>query len=92
MKWCRKKHSGDNNKPNDNIQLNCCSASTTSQVEEEKSLTRTLVRDKKTNEYAVIVADLYKAYDDSNVVRGIDFVVKQGASMCVGVEIIFLII
>lgn len=61
------------------IQLNCCSANSTSEVEEEKSLTRTLVRDKKVNDYAVIVANLYKAYDDSDVVRGIDFAVKQGA-------------
>lgn len=48
------------------------------QVEEEKTLTRTLVRDRRTNDYAVIVANLYKQYDNSDVVRGIDFAVKQG--------------
>lgn len=77
---CRKKKVPDDNspKPSDNIQLNCCSASQSSQVEEEKSLTRTLVRDKKLNDYAIIVANLYKAYDEADVVRGIDFAVKQG--------------
>lgn len=65
-------------KSNDSLQLNCCTTNTNSQVEEEKSLTRTLVRDKKLHEYAVIVANLHKAYDDSDVVRGIDFAVKQG--------------
>lgn len=61
------------------MQMNCCSASGNSQVEEEKTLTRTLVRDKKLNDYAVIVSNLCKAYDDSDVVRGIDFAVKQGS-------------
>lgn len=80
FQWCRKKRldETDHSKSGD-IQLNCCSSnSSSSQVEEEKSLTRTLVRDKKLNDYAVIVANLYKAYDDSDVVRGIDFAVKQG--------------
>lgn len=79
LKWCRKKRSDDNLKPSDSLQLNCCSASTNSQVEEEKSLTRTLVRDKKLNDYAIIVANLYKQYDEADVVRGIDFAVKQGS-------------
>lgn len=79
LKWCKCRRRKDNSKPNDSIQLNCCnSASTDSQVEEEKSLTRTLVRDKKMSDYAIIVANLRKAYDDSNVVRGIDFAIKQG--------------
>lgn len=78
FKWGRRKHPNDNISKSGDIQLNCCSANSTSQVEEEKSLTRTLVRDKKLNDYAVIVANLYKAYDDSNVVCGIDFAVKQG--------------
>lgn len=52
--------------------------SSDSQVEEEKSLTRTLVHDKKMSDYAIIVRDLCKAYDDSDVVRGIDFAIKQG--------------
>lgn len=79
FRWGRKKRANaDDLKSSDNIQLNCCSANSNSQVEEEKSLTRTLVRDKKLNDYAVIVANLYKAYDSSDVVRGIDFAVKQG--------------
>lgn len=77
FRWCRKKRSDDNHSKTESIQMNCCSAN--SQVEEEKSLTRTLVRDKKLNDYAVIVANLYKAYDNSDVVRGIDFAVKQGS-------------
>lgn len=48
------------------------------EVEEEKSLTRTLVRDRKLNDYAIIVANLHKVYDDSDVIKGIDFAVKQG--------------
>lgn len=59
------------------MQLNH-STNSNSQVEEEKTLTRTLVRDRRTNDYAVIVSNLYKQYDDSDVVRGIDFAVKQG--------------
>lgn len=78
LKWLRKKRVDGDHSKSDNIQLNCCSANSNSQVEEEKSLTRTLVRDKKLNDYAVIVANLYKVYDNSNVVRGIDFAVKQG--------------
>lgn len=79
LKWRRPKRIDENRtKTVGDIQLNCCSTNSDSQVEEEKSLTRTLVRDKKLNDYAVIVANLYKAYDDSNVVRGIDFAVKQG--------------
>lgn len=79
FRWGRKKRANaDDPKSSDNIQLNCCSANSNSQVEEEKSLTRTLVRDKKLNDYAVIVANLYKNYDNSDVVRGIDFAVKQG--------------
>lgn len=79
LKWCRCRRRKDNPKPSDSMQLNCCnSVSTDSQVEEEKSLTRTLVRDKKMSDYAIIVANLCKAYDDSNVVRGIDFAIKQG--------------
>lgn len=79
FRWGRKKRSHD--KPdgaNDNIQLNCCSESATSQVEQEKTLTRTLIRDKKIHEYAVIVVNLHKEYDDSAVVRGIDFAIKPG--------------
>lgn len=51
---------------------------TKSLVDQEKTLTRSLVRDKKFHEYAVIVVNLHKAYDDSDVVRGIDFAVKPG--------------
>lgn len=60
------------------MQLNSSSESTTSQVEQEKTLTRSLVRDKKFHEYAIIVMNLHKAYDDSDVVRGINFAVKSG--------------
>lgn len=78
-------------KSGDNLQLNCCAANTNSEVEEEKSLTRTLVRDKKLNDYAIIVANLHKNYDDSDVVKGIDFVVKQGEDLNVQRQkIIFL--
>lgn len=76
FRWGRKRRTKDESKGD--MPLNCCSANSTSQVEEEKSLTRTLVRDKKLQDYAVIVFDLCKAYDNSNVVRGIDFAVKQG--------------
>lgn len=83
LRWCkRNKRSDGSQKPSDNIQLSCCSASTNSQVEEEKTLTRTLVRDNKLSDYAIIVANLCKAYDDSDVVRGIDFVVKKGMTIC----------
>lgn len=78
FRWRRRKQHENLSKNGDNMQLNCCTTNSNSEVEEEKSLTRTLVRDKKLNDYAVIVANLYKAYDDSNVVRGIDFAVKQG--------------
>ena len=78
FRCCRsnKKRPKDSSQSN-SMQLNH-SSSSNSQVEEEKTLTRTLVRDRRTNDYAVIVANLYKAYDDSDVVRGIDFAVKQG--------------
>ncbi|XP_055305939.1 phospholipid-transporting ATPase ABCA1 isoform X3 [Sitodiplosis mosellana] len=78
FRWGRKKRSKDNQSKTGDIQLNCCSANSSSEVEEEKSLTRTLVREHKLKDYAVIVANLYKAYDSSDVVRGIDFAVKQG--------------
>lgn len=78
FRWRRKKRSNDKQKSSDNIQLNCCTESATSQVEQEKTLTRTLVRDKKFHEYAMIVVNLHKAYNDSDVVRGIDFAVKPG--------------
>lgn len=79
LKWCRCRRRKDHPKSSNSMQLNCCnSVSADSQVEEEKSLTRTLVRDNKMCDYAIIVANLCKAYDDSNVVRGIDFAVKQG--------------
>lgn len=78
-RWGRNKRSDTDHTQPDSIQLNCCSTNSNSQVEEEKTLTRSLVREKKLNDYAVIVANLYKAYDDSNVVRGIDFAVKQGS-------------
>lgn len=58
------------------IQLNCCSNN--SEVEVEKTLTQTLVRDRKLDEYAIIVSNLHKSYDDTNAVKGIDFVVKKG--------------
>lgn len=80
FRWCRsKKRSGDGHSQSNNMQLNH-SISSNTQVEEEKTLTRTLVRDRRTNDYAVIVANLYKAYNESDVVRGIDFAVKQGAT------------
>lgn len=44
----------------------------------EKTLTQTLVRDRKLDEYAIIVSNLHKSYDDMNAVQGIDFVVKKG--------------
>lgn len=78
FRWRRKKRLDNQHTKSDSMQLNCCSANSNSQVEEEKTLTRSLVRENKLNDYAVIVANLYKAYDDSNVVRGIDFAVKQG--------------
>lgn len=78
LRWRRKKRLDNERTKSDSMQLNCCSDNSNSQVEEEKTLTRSLVRDKKLNDYAVIVANLYKAYDNSNVVRGIDFAVKQG--------------
>lgn len=78
LRWRQKKRIDEQRSKSGDIQMNCCSSNSDSQVEEEKSLTRTLVREQKLKEYAVIVANLYKAYDDSNVVRGIDFAVKQG--------------
>lgn len=81
FRWCRssKKRPGDGHSQSNSMQLNNHTTNNSnSQVEEEKTLTRTLVRDRRTNDYAVIVANLYKQYDDSDVVRGIDFAVKQG--------------
>lgn len=67
----------------DAMQLNCCSAN--SEVESEKVLTRTLVRDRKINDYAIVVSNLQKAYDDFTAVNGIDFVVKKGEPLiCIG--------
>lgn len=77
LRWCRSKKKRDGHSQSNSMQLNH-STNSNLQVEEEKTLTRTLVRDRRTNDYAVIVANLYKAYDDSDVVRGIDFAVKQG--------------
>lgn len=79
FRWCRssKKRPNSGHSQSNSMQLNH-STNSNSQVEEEKTLTRTLVRDRRTNDYAVIVSNLYKQYDDSDVVRGIDFAVKQG--------------
>lgn len=77
LKWITKCKS--NQKTADaSMQLNCCSTNSNSEVQEEKSLTSTLVRDKKLDEYAIVVSNLHKAYDDFNAVNGIDFVVKKG--------------
>lgn len=76
LRWRRKKRPNDSFKPNDTIQMDA--TNTKSLVDQEKTLTRSLVRDKKFHEYAVIVVNLHKAYDDSDVVRGIDFAVKPG--------------
>lgn len=77
LQWCRSNKKRDSHSQSNSMQLNH-STNSNSQVEEEKTLTRTLVRDRRTNDYAVIVANLYKQYDNSDVVRGIDFAVKQG--------------
>lgn len=58
------------------MQLNCCQSD--SEVQQEKTLTRTLVRDKKLSDYAIIVSNLHKSYDDFTAVDGIDFAVKKG--------------
>lgn len=58
------------------IQLRCCAVN--DQVQEEKVLTQTLVRDRKLNDYAIIVSNLHKSYENVNAVNGIDFVVKKG--------------
>lgn len=71
FKWC----SAGKNCKND-MQLNCCQSD--SEVEQEKTLTRTLVRDKKLSDYAIIVSNLHKSYDDVTAVDGIDFAVKKG--------------
>lgn len=72
-------------RPKNSTQLNH-SANINSQVEEERTLTRTFVRNRRPNglnDYAVIVANLYKTYerydryDDSDAVRDIDFAVKR---------------
>lgn len=56
--------------------LNCCKPN--SEVEDEKSLARILVREKKLDEYAIIVSNLKKNYNDFSAVNGIDFAVKKG--------------
>lgn len=56
--------------------LNCCTSN--SEVQVEKFLTRTLVRDKKVDDYAIIVSNLRKSYNEFTAVDGIDFAVKKG--------------
>lgn len=58
------------------IQMN--SPDNNKEVQEEKTLTRTLVRDQRIHEYAIVVSDLHKSYENINAVNGIDFVVKRG--------------
>lgn len=78
FKWCS---AGKNcKKTKDNMQLNCCQSD--SEVQQEKTLTRTLVRDKKLSDYAIIVSNLHKSYDDVTAVDGIDFAVKKGLFSC----------
>lgn len=57
------------------IQLRCV---VNEKVQEEKVLTQTLVRDRKLDDYAIIVSNLHKSYENVNAVNGIDFVVKKG--------------
>lgn len=56
--------------------LSCCTSN--SEVQGEKFLARTLVRDKKVDDYAIIVSNLKKNYNDFTAVNGIDFAVKKG--------------
>lgn len=72
--WCRRSHAQKHSA--DGVQMDCCQSN--SEVQEEKSLTRTLVRDKKLSDYAIIVSNLHKSYDDFTAVDGIDFAVKKG--------------
>lgn len=73
----RKDENKDGTDTNDGaIQLRCCAVN--EQVQEEKVLTQTLVRDHRLDEYAIIVSNLHKSYENVNAVNGIDFVVKKG--------------
>lgn len=69
--WCRNNKQKGNSMP-----LNCCTSN--SEVQVEKFLTRTLVRDKKVDDYAIIVSNLRKSYNEFTAVDGIDFAVKKG--------------
>lgn len=57
--------------------MSTCDVSETD-VGKEKYLTNTLIREKKQNDYAIIVSNLQKNYNDFVAVDGIDFAVKRG--------------